>query len=113
MRPQPPLLAGASVRFVCILSGRVAGGVISHTSQGRTALVAPWPTSVDLFICAKDLDRQFGDVQGGLRKMLLSLAPLIAKPFGPHSFLGFRGIKPGASLRLTLRGTGPRVVIRS
>ena len=38
MKPQPPLLAGASVRFVRIMSGRAAGAVSSPTSLGRTAL---------------------------------------------------------------------------
>jgi len=32
MRPQPPLLARASLGKPCALYGRVAGGVISHTS---------------------------------------------------------------------------------
>jgi len=43
MRPQPPLPAGASVRFVRILSGRVAGGVISPTSRAEHPLVAQDP----------------------------------------------------------------------
>src|SRR5262249_22260103 len=54
MRPQPPLLAGASVRFVRIMSGRAAGAVISPTSLGRTAL-SPQTTPGNLRISAKDL----------------------------------------------------------
>src|SRR5262249_62338727 len=53
MRPQPPLLAGASVRFVRILSGRVAGAVISPTSLGRTA-PSPQTTPRNLRISAQD-----------------------------------------------------------
>ena len=55
MRPQPPLLAGASSSFVRLLSwesGRRR--YLSHIPGAEHPLVAqipPW----DLFICAKDL----------------------------------------------------------